>query len=264
MEFRTRVHQRLDESQCAAGVFLALNSPLAAELLLHGTELDFAAVDLQHGAVSAADSAHMARAIQAADPKVTPMVRLPSHNVYWIQQSLDAGFTGLIVPLVESAEQAEALVDATYFPPRGSRSNAGSIRASLYGDHVAISNDGLLLLPQIESAKGLEHVEQIAAVDGVSGVLVGPVDLSLSCGWFGQDLWSYGPFLDAVKRILAACRAHGKVAAILTDKFFRARDAGFNIIGIAGDAVHIRINMVPDVNATLEQLRNPAADASAG
>jgi len=169
----------------------------------------------------------------------------------------------VIVPLTESAAQAEALVRAAYFPPLGDRSNAGSIRASLYGDHVAISNDAIVLLPQIESAAGLEHVEEIVTVEGVSGVLVGPEDLSISCGWRGQDLWRYRPFLDAIERVLSACRAQGKYAAVLTGAYLEARDLGFHIIGFTADSVHIKNMMVPDVNTKLAQLRQPPAAVAA-
>ena len=263
MELRTRLHQKLAEGEPACGIFLALNCPESAELIVHRTELDWVGVDLQHVAVTAADSAHMLRTAQAADPQVTPLARIPCHGVYWVQQSLDAGYAGVIVPLTESAAQAEDLVRATYFPPRGDRSNAGSIRASLYGDHVAISNDAVVLLPQIESAAGLEHVEEIVAVEGVSGVLLGPEDLSISCGWRGKDLWRYPPFLDAVRRIIAACEAHGKYAAVLTGAYMESREMGFHIIGFSADSVHIKQIMVPDVNAKLAELRQPLTAAPA-
>jgi 2-keto-3-deoxy-L-rhamnonate aldolase RhmA len=236
-----------------------LNSPSLAELVVNGTELDFVAVELQHAQVSSGESTAILRAVQAADPDVTPLVRLPDHSVYWIQQSLDAGFTGMIVPLVESAEQAESLVRAAYFPPLGDRSSAGSIRAVMYAIEPDTANARMLLLPQIESARGLEQVEAIVAVDGVSGALVGPEDLSLSCGWRGKDLWSYEPFLEAVERVLAACRRHGKVAAVLSGAFNDAQKAGFDIIGFAGDQNLVRVNMVANVNDCVAQLREGRA-----
>ena len=259
MEYVTRLHRCLDESRVACGMFFGLNSPALIELVLNGTEMDFVGIDLQHAPISSGDSAHLLRALQAADPAVTPLVRLPSHDVYWIQQSLDAGYAGLIVPLVESAEQAERLVQSSYFPPDGARSTAGSIRASMYGIDVSTANQRMILLPQIESARGLERVEEIVAVEGVTGVLLGPGDLSLSCGWHGKDLWTYQPFLDAVRRVLAACQEHNKAAAILIGAFQQAREAGFNIIGFGGDAPEVRVNMAAKINEKLKQLRQPGA-----
>ena len=255
MELVTRLHKCLAQSKVAGGVFSALNSPMALELLINATDMDFIIVDLQHAAINAADSAHLLRTIQAADPTLTPIARLPNHDVYWIQQSLDAGYTGLIVPLVESAAQAEKLVKAAYYPPQGDRSAAGSIRCTLYGADLNTLNQHMILAPQIESAKGLENVEEIVAVEGVTGVFLGPFDLSLSCGWHGQDLWSYEPFLAAAKRITDACKKHGKSASILTGDFLAARQAGFDIIGFSGDMVHLRTVMAENVNNTLAQLR---------
>ena len=256
MEFCTRLHQCLAESRLAAGMFIGTNSPATAELLVNGADLDFIGTDLQHSATNAGDAMHLLRAIQAADPMVTPLVRLPNHEAYWIQQALDAGYVGLIAPLVESAEQAAELVRVAYFPPIGDRSSAGSVRASLYGLGHAAVNERLILLPQIESAKGLERVEEIVAVAGVTGVLLGPEDLSLSCGWFGQDLWSYEPFLAAARRVLAACRDVEKDAAVLTGGFVEARKLGFNIIGIGSDAAAVRVDLVPFANNKLARLRD--------
>ncbi len=255
MEPITRLHRCLAESRVAAGMFLQSNSPAVIELIVNGTELDFSCVDLQHVPISPADSVHVLRAIQAADPATTPVVRLPDHGVYWIQQSLDAGYMGLIVPLVESAQQARKLVRAAFFPPLGARSLAGSIRASIYGVDVVSMNDRIILLPQIESAEGLEHVEEIVATDGVNGVFMGPDDLSLSCGWHGKDPWSHKPFVDAVQRIVKACHKHDKVAAIATSAIKDARAAGFNIILFGSDMGEVRINAVHNINDKLGQVR---------
>ena len=255
MEFLTRLHRCLDESRVAAGLLLSLNSPEAAELIVHGTQLDFVATELQHAGVGAGDSMHLLRAVQAADPMVTPLVRLPSHEVYWIQQSLDAGYVGLIAPLVESAEQAKQLVKAAYFPPRGDRSIAGSVRASLYGKNPDEINERMILLAQIESNNGLERVDEILSVEGITGVLMGPQDLSLSCGWKAKDLWSCEPFLAAVQRIVAACRNHGKHAAVLTDRLLEARKVGFQIIGVGSEAAFVRVDTVASINSKVAQLR---------
>ena len=258
----TRTQECLRDSDVAAGIFISANSPSLAELVVRGVDVDFVAVELQHASVSAEDSAHLLRAIEASDPTVTPFVRLPNHDVYWIQQSLDAGYEGLIVPLVESAEQAEALVQAAYFPPRGARSTAGSIRAYLRGLDPASMNERMILLPQIESREGLEQAERILDVDGVTGVLLGPEDLSLSCGWDRGNPWSHQPFLDAVARVVGACHERKKVAAILTGGHVDARRAGFDIIGFGSDIAYARVNMVADFNSKLEEIRSAPVSRS--
>jgi 4-hydroxy-2-oxoheptanedioate aldolase len=261
MQYLTQLHRRLQHSQVAGGFLLGLNCPALAELLVANAQLDFIAVDLQHAPVTAGEMTHMLQAIQAANPHVTPLVRLPSHDTYWVQHALDAGYAGLIVPLIESAEQARQIVRASYFPPKGSRSVAGSVRASLYEDFVHESNQHMLVLPQIESAAGLDRVEEVVAVDGVAGVLIGPADLSLDCGWNGQKSWEYKPFLSAIAHIVAACRRHGKVAAILTDAAGSgpAVEAGIQIVGVGCDQAFVRTKMASEVERTANAISGQPA-----
>jgi 4-hydroxy-2-oxoheptanedioate aldolase len=259
MQHETRLHRCIADRTIAAGFFTGLGSPALVDLLAHGTTLDFLAVELQHAPIDAAMCSALLRAMQTADPDVTPIVRLPDHSVYWIQQSLDAGYIGLIAPLVESADQARELVRAAYFPPIGARSFAGSVRASMYGIEPDQANEHLILLPQIESARGLEHVEEIVAVKGITGVLFGPEDMSLDCGWRGRDLWTHPPFMDAVERVVSACRKHDKPAATLTGAPLCARDAGFNIIGFGGDTGQVRIDMVTRCNEQVNAIHGSSS-----
>ena len=258
MQMATRTHQCLDQGRIAFGAAATINSPASTEQLVANTDLDFIVVDMQHTPVTAADAVHLLQAVQAADPNITPFVRLPNHDVYWIQQTLDAGYLGLVIPLCESADQARAMVEATYFPPRGSRSAAGAIRASLYDDYFDRINDQVILLPQIESAKGLEQVEAIVAVDGVSGVLIGPLDLSLSCGWGGQDLWSFDPFLAAVERIRSACQSQNKYMSTLIGaaEVSRAIQHGVQLMSVAAESVHISRSLTAQINELIQTMRD--------
>ena len=185
MQLESRVPRCRDAGRPAYGGWCILNSPGAVEIMAGGLDIDFLVIDQQHSPVGADDTVHQLRAMQAANPEITPFVRIPTQDKYWIEQSLDAGYVGLIVPLVESAEQAKALVQAAGYPPEGSRSQAGTIRANLvYGaSYFEEIGRRRVLLPQVESAVGLEHCEAIANVPGVSGLFLGPLDLCLSCGW---------------------------------------------------------------------------------
>ena len=258
MKLETRTHKRLAAGETVFGGWFVLNSPFAVEIMANKSNLDYLCVDAQHAAVDLGDSVHLIRAMQAAAPDITPFIRLPTQHKHWIEQSLDAGYVGFVVPLVESAKEAEALVRAAYYPPVGARSEAGTIRAWMYDDYFTSINDRLILLPQIESKTGLEHCEEIVNVPGVSGVLLGPGDLSLSCGWRGKDLWSHQPFLDAVERVLEACRSANKIAATLTagvDGAKRVEKAGFNHIGFAHDGLTLRIEVAPNIQGALNELR---------
>lgn len=255
MESVTRMHQCLAEGRRSCGVFLGSNSPAVIELLAHRTELDWAGIDLQHSTISMGEAVHALRAMQAADPMVTPFVRLADHHVYGIQQALDAGFFGLIVPLVESATQAEGLVRKAYYPPRGERSFGGSIRATLYDLDMATTNERVVLLPQVESARGLDQVEAITAVPGVTGVLVGPADLSISCGFPLAEAWAHEPFRAAIRRVIQACHDRGKVAAVLAGEAEWPIEAGFDIIGFGSDLVGVRTEVARTFEARTALVR---------
>jgi 2-keto-3-deoxy-L-rhamnonate aldolase RhmA len=258
MQLHMRLHECMEQGRAAYGAISSLNSPLAVELTAHSCDLDFMIVDMQHSATTVADSVHLARAIQAADADVAPVARIPTQDKYWVEQSLDAGYVGLIVPLSESGKQAEAMVRAAYYPPKGARSLCGTIRASLYENYVGAINERLVLLPQIESAAGLEHCEEIAAVEGVTGLLFGPTDLSLSCGWSGMDRWDHPPFLEALERVVAACRNENKLAAVMIARAdaARARDIGFRMIGCVSAGGSIRSVFSESANEDLRALRD--------
>lgn len=257
MKMSTRLHACLKSGTTAGGFGFALNSPAAVEFLLLDVDLDFIIIETQHAPVSAADAAHLLRAAQSADPQATPIARVPCHDVYWIQQMLDLGFVGLVVPLCESADQARALVQATYYPPLGLRSIASAIRAKMYDDYINQANDHIILLPQIESRRGLENVEQIAAVEGVNALLLGPADLSLDCGWFDHlpEIWSYPPFIEALDRITAACNANNIPLATMVggESVFHAQKAGLQIICSGVDTIAMR-NTAPAVNDIMDRL----------
>jgi len=243
MDFPAGMFDRLQHGHLSLGCFAITAAPAAAELLADQCRLDWIGIDLQHGQLGGDTLAHVVRAIQAANRTIAPVARVRSHEAHAILQPLDAGCVGLIVPCVESREQAEHIVHAAYYPPKGRRS-VGGLRVSLYGPQYArLINQKLVLLLQIESGPGLEEVEQIAGVPGVSGCLLGPADLSMDLGWSRESLWSHEPFLAAAKRIVVACEAADKVPAVLLggeEQAKVARDLGFRFIGFGSDVGSLR------------------------
>lgn len=166
------------------------------------TSADWVGVDLQHGALEPSDVPGLLR---VAEKVSLPLfARLPSHAADTIGRVLDAGVQGVIVPAVESAREAEALVSACRFPPRGKRS-AGVARSAL---GVVSGGAEPLLLPMVETTDGLAHAEEILAVDGIDGLFVGPYDLSLSSGFPAP----HSPqTVEALRGIIAVARRAGKV-----------------------------------------------------
>ena len=122
---------------------------------------------------------------------VTPVVRVPIGDVVTIKQVLDLGAQNLLVPMISSADEARAVVDAVRYPPRGTRgvgsALARSARWNRVDDYLENADDHVSLFVQIETAAGVDAAAEIAAVDGVDGVFVGPSDLAASMGVLGQQ-----------------------------------------------------------------------------
>ena len=192
------------QQQTATCGWASCDSPLIAEAMGQAG-LDAVAVDMQHGMTDLQSLPAMLTAI--ATTQATPMVRLASGAPHEIMKALDAGAYGLICPLVNTAKQAEDLVDAASYPPRGGRS-FGPFRARYYGgtDYLDHANDSLLTLAMIETSEGYENLDAILAVEGLDGVFVGPSDLSQNLGVTG-DFFNE-KCIDAIDKVSAACAKH--------------------------------------------------------
>ena len=180
--------KRLKGGEKAIGCWLGLFNSLAAEIVaLVG--YDCVVVDMEHGAGGYLDAVPLLQAIKGTG--CVPLARVPSNDPVAIKRTLDLGVEGIIVPAVNSAEEARAAVAACRYPPEGIRGNAaGLVRAADYGltagDYQENANDELLIMLQIESAEGLAAVEDIAKVPGVDMLFIGPSDLSSSIGHHGD------------------------------------------------------------------------------
>lgn len=170
------------------------------------------------------------------------VVRLPMGEAWLIKQVLDAGAQSLLIPLVDSAEQARDLVRATYYPPQGIRgSGAALARASQFSaipDYVATANDQICLLVQVETKAGIDALDDILTVDGVDGVFIGPSDLAADMGHLGD---SSNPQVQAViKDALARIAASNKAAGILAvdhDTATQYRDWGAQFLAVGIDVL---------------------------
>lgn len=182
------LRERLRKGEAVLGTILPLPSPEVAEIIgLAG--YDCILLDTEHGPLTSETLQTMARACKTAN--AVPLVRVPENNPKTILRALDCGCTGVMVPQVETPEQAAAAVAATKYAPLGTRSLAGATPAARWGaaplaDHVAASNAATINLLQIETRRGLEAVAAIARVPGVDVLFIGPSDLSLSLGHPGQ------------------------------------------------------------------------------
>ena len=173
------------ERSVQIGTFAAIPHPVAIEVLAL-TGIDFLCIDWEHSQIG---RERIEDLIRAADVhRVPAMVRVPGHQEEAIAVVLDAGAAGVLVPRVSTAEQARKAVQATRYPPIGQR-GVGPGRAASYGyripDYLAKANETILLAIQVETAEGLANIAEIAAVDGIDLIFIGPGDLSVSIGAMG-------------------------------------------------------------------------------
>ena len=186
----------------AIGLWCTIPSPAAAELVARSGP-DYVVVDQQHGAVSPGELLAMTQAIHGAGRPA--LVRVGSHDPWVIGHALDLGADGVIVPLVDSAAEAAAIVSACRYQPAGRRS-WGRVRGT--------SEEEPLVLAMIETRAGLEAVGEIVAIEGLDGVYIGPSDLSLGLGAHPTPRIEHAVVLDAIATIRAAAEGAGVVCGL--------------------------------------------------
>ncbi|MCB1684809.1 MAG: aldolase/citrate lyase family protein [Pseudomonadales bacterium] len=219
------------------GCWLSMGNSYSAESLAQ-MGFDWVCVDLQHGLIDYTDLTHMLPAISTS--QATPLVRVPWNEPYEIMKALDAGAYGVIVPMVNSREEAAQAVAACRYPPDGNRS-FGPIRAALYGGrgYAKEANAELACIAMIETRDGIANLEEILSTPGLDGVYVGPSDLALALGMAPVGDNDNPEHAKVVQRILDGCRAHGVAAGIHTSSLAftqRYLQAGFNFVTLGTDS----------------------------
>jgi len=217
--------------------WLAIPSAFSAEVMAH-QGFDALTIDMQHGVVDYQVAVTMLQAI--ATTPVIPLARVPWNDPGRLMKILDAGVYGVICPMINTRAEAEALVAACKYPPRGYRS-WGPVRASLYagadyGDHA---NQDLVVMPMIETAEALKNLDEILSVPGVDAIYVGPSDLSLALGCKPRLDQTDPPVVEAQQRIVEACKRHGVVAGIHNNTAAYALkmiEAGYRFVTLASDS----------------------------
>ena len=229
------LRQRWELGEAVRGAWSVTASPLLVEAAAQGG-VDYVCADLQHGVLS---TSALLGAFQAARAGgASPMVRPPDRDPDRIGKILDMGAAGLIVPMVDSPEDAAAVMAATRYPPRGRRS-FGPVRASmLTGARDPSLLEDVVIAVMVETRSGLGQVDAIAATPGIDAVYVGPVDLSLALDLPPAYAHEGGEHEKALSRILEACSNAGIVAGIhcADGEMAAARlSQGFRMVTVAND-----------------------------
>jgi 2-keto-3-deoxy-L-rhamnonate aldolase RhmA len=231
------IRQRVLCGEFMGGTFLNLGSSLTAEVAGQ-SGFDWVAIDLEHGS---GNRHELLLQLQALESTLTaPVVRIAWNDPVRFKRVLDLGPSGVMVPYVQSAEEAGKAVAAMRYPPAGVRGVAVMNRACNFGpgfeDYFKAANSGLLTVIQIETKAAVRCVDEIAAVDGVDVLFVGPMDLSVSLGIIGQ--FDHPDFRAALSRVVNACRRCGKIAGIILSsegEIQRAVGDGFTFIALSSD-----------------------------
>jgi len=232
---------RLEAGETLYGSFASLGSPLATEILARAG-FDWLIIDLEHGI--ATESELLAHLHAMGGTPTAALVRPQSGERLRIGRALDLGAHGLMVPRMDTPDQVREAVSFMRYPPDGTRGLALSTRGAGLGEraHADVSsiNPRITGVIQIESPSAVEHAAEIAAIDGVDVLFVGPADLSHSLGVPGR--FDDPTYLDAIGHVATVAEAAGKAAGILlfdATTVPRHRDLGFRFIGLGADGAFI-------------------------
>jgi 4-hydroxy-2-oxoheptanedioate aldolase len=239
------------KGEATYGGWLSVPSSFSAEVMAH-QGFDWLCIDMQHGVVDYQAAVAMLQAIGSTE--TIPIVRVPWNEPGIIGKVLDAGAMGVIIPMVNSVEEARAAVAACRYYPDGARSY-GPTRAAYYAgaDYFANANREIACIPMIETKQAVERLDDILAVPGIDAVYVGPADLSITLG-LPPGMNNGGAFEEARVLIARKCAEHGVTPGIHANAGLAAKhaEAGYRMITISGDAVALAAGAAADLHAVRE------------
>ena len=229
---------RLANNELTVGSWVTLGHPSIAEIMA-GAGFDWLVIDAEHSVIELSDIQTLILAMDAHD--CPAIVRVTSNDANQIKRVMDAGATGVMVPFVNNAADAEAAVRHTYYPPTGTR-GVGLARAQGYGASFKSYLDWLsssaVVIVMIEHSDAVENIDEILAVPGVDAFIIGPYDLSASMGMPGEI--THPDVLKAIERAREAGLAHGKPGGVHVvepdlDELYRQIDSGYRFLGYGLD-----------------------------
>jgi 2-dehydro-3-deoxyglucarate aldolase len=255
------LREKLDGGRVSVGSWIQLGDESLVEMLATGP-FDWLCIDLEHTTISIGQAA---RVIRIADLAGCPvLVRLSAHDPAQIKRVLDAGATGIIAPMVNTPEQAAAIVSAATYPPAGTR-GVGLARAQRYGvafpEYLERMEHDLVCIMQVEHIDGVDNLEEILAVPGVDGFFIGPYDLSASLGHPGEFdhpdvVAAMGRVAEVVKRPDVLAGVH--VVEPEPERLERMIDAGYRFIAYASDMLFFAHHLMA-VGADIDRVRGESS-----
>ncbi len=259
-----RVRQLLKAGETVVNAWLSVPSSYLAEGAGH-QGFDAVTVDMQHGMIGFETAIAMFQGISAT--RAVPLARVERLEPSLVMRLLDAGAMGIICPMISGAEDARAFVSAARYPGRGTRS-FGPARGLLYGgaDYFERANDEVLVIPMIETARAVDEIDAILAVEGIDMVYVGPNDLALDLGERPGAERERGRTADAIAHILERARSKGVATGIFcadADMAARRRAEGFDLV-TPGNDFGTLMRAMRDAVATTRASVEPSRVAATG
>jgi 4-hydroxy-2-oxoheptanedioate aldolase len=235
------VKQKLKQGELALGAWLNFPDSATARVMAQ-LGFDWLVVDMEHSAQTPTLMAEMVATI--ADARTcAPLVRVPNNSVEWFKWALDAGAWGVVVPMVNSRDEAQRALDYSKYPPLGNRSIGGIFGPYGFGttdwpDYARVANDEIMLIVQIESAQALQNVDGILSVPGIDVAFVGPNDLHAQLGLIPSSDGAEPEFLEAIERVKVAARKYHIALGIFSSDGEAATvriSQGFQMISVTTD-----------------------------
>ena len=233
--------QRIKQGETLNGCWLNLGSSLTAEIVGQAG-FDWVLIDLEHGAGSEKDVLFQLQALEHT--AAGAIVRVESSESQRIHRVLDMGAEGIMCPKITTPADAQKVVNGLHYPPYGSRGVAKMVRASgfaqNFNQYYQESRETILGVVQIETVEVLNHLDDVAAIDGVDVLFIGPADLSMELGIFGQ--FDHPRFKEALRETVNAAQKAGKATGILffnPDAYQTYHDLGIRMIACGADATFV-------------------------
>jgi 2-keto-3-deoxy-L-rhamnonate aldolase RhmA len=253
--------RRLKAGETLIGCWLNLGSALTAEII-GSAGFDWGLIDLEHGAGTESDVLHQLQAIEHTP--IAPIIRVESFERQRIHRMLDLGAEGIMCPRINNVEEARKFAGGLSYPPEGQRGVAKMVRATGFGKNFDIYlkdlKENIIGIVQVETPGILNHLDEIAAMDNIDVLFIGPADLSMALGIYGQ--FDHSVYKDAVKATVNAAEKAGKTTGILLfnpDDFIKYHEIGIRFIACGADATFV-VNganeMVSKLNKSRAQFKS--------
>lgn len=238
------------------GAWATIANPFSAELMAR-QGVDYVCVDNQHGLIDHSDTPSMLAAVEAGGS--VPIVRVPWNEQPRIMAALDAGAFAVIVPMVNSAEEAQRAVAACRYPPRGIRSYGPQRARWVVGTTDPYELDDVACIAMVETADGLKNLDEIVATEGIDAIYIGPSDLALGVGQKPGPR-PFADLAEPIGLIKAACRRHGVAVGIHSmsgEVAARFLEDGFDMVTTVSDAALLAGAVAENLRIARAGIREP-------